>query len=165
MKGNMNNENELEVTLQEISEETLWSVLDLEVNEDQKKYVAPNAVSIAEAHFSPYAWFRAIVAAETTVGFVLLYLDEEEAEYDIWRFMIDKNQQRKGYGSKALQMVMEHVQTLPGAEELSLSYLPGEGDPSPFFAEFGFEDSEEWVDDEKILLLSLTDQRDNVEKT
>ena len=154
----MKDENELEVTLQEISEETLWSVLDLEVSEDQKKYVAPNAVSIAEAHFSPYAWFRAIYAGQTPVGFVLLYLDEEEAEYDLWRIMIDKDQQRKGYGSQALDLVLEHVQTLPDAEELSLSYLPGEGDPSAFFRDFGFEDSEEWVDDEKILLLPLTTQ-------
>ena len=152
----MKNENELEVTLQEISEETLWSVLDLEVSEDQKKYVAPNAVSIAEAHFSPYAWFRAIYAGETPVGFVLLYLDEEEAEYDLWRIMIDKNQQRKGYGSQALDLVFEHVRKLADAEELSLSYLPGEGDPSAFFQDFGFKDSEEWVDDEKILLLPLT---------
>ena len=155
MLSNMNDENELEVTLREINEETLWSVLDLEVEEDQKQYVAPNAVSIAEAHFSEYAWFRAIYAGETPVGFVLLYLDEEEAEYDIWRFMIDKNQQRKGYGTQALQLILEHVQTLPQAEELTLSYLPGEGDPSPFFKKFGFESADEWVDEEEILLLPL----------
>jgi len=157
----MNSDNELELTLREISEETLWSILDLEVDEEQKQFVAPNAVSIAEAHFSEYAWFRAIFADETPVGFVMLYLDQEESEYDIWRFMIDKNQQRKGYGAQALQLVMEHVQTLPGAEELSLSYLPGEGDPSLFFEDFGFEDSDEWVDDEKILILTLENSTTN----
>ena len=56
---------------------------------------------------------------------------------------------------------MEHVQTLPGAEELSLSYLPGEGDPSLFFEDFGFEDSDEWVDDEKILILTLENSTTN----
>ena len=151
----MKSEQELEVSLKEINEDNLWSILDLEVTEDQKQYVAPNAVSIAEAHFSENAWFRAIYAGETPVGFVLLFIDEEETEYDLWRFMIDKNHQRQGYGSQALQRVIEYVGTLPGAEELTLSYLPGEGDPSPFFEEFGFEDADEWVDDEKILSLPL----------
>ena len=151
----MKNKKESEVTLKEINEDTLWSILDLEVDEEQKQYVAPNAVSIAEAHFSENAWFRAVYAGETPVGFVLLFIDEEEAEYDLWRFMIDKNHQRQGYGSQALQRVIEYVGTLPGADELTLSYLPGEGDPAPFFEELGFEDADEWVDDEKILTLPL----------
>jgi diamine N-acetyltransferase len=146
---------ELDVTLREIDEDTLWSILDLEVAEEQKRYVAPNAVSIAEAHFSEFAWFRAIYAGETPVGFVLLFIDEEEAEYDLWRLMIDKNHQRMGYGTAALRRVIDYVLELPSAEELTLSYLPGEGDPGQFFAKFGFEDSNEWVDDEKILALDL----------
>ena len=152
---NMKSEQELEVTLQEINEDTLWSILDLEVAEEQKKYVAPNAVSIAEAHFSEFAWFRAIYAGETAVGFVLLFIDEGEAEYDLWRFMIDKRHQRQGIGTQALDLVIDHVSELPEAEDLTLSYLPGDGDPSPFFAKLGFQDSEEWVDDEKILTLKL----------
>lgn len=151
----MKSDKEPEVSLKEITEESLWSILDLEVTEDQKQYIAPNAVSIAEAHFSENAWFRAVYAGETPVGFVLLFIDKEEAEYDLWRFMIDKNHQRQGYGSKALQRVIEYVGTLPEADELTLSYLPGEGDPSPFFEAFGFEDADEWVDEEKILTLPL----------
>lgn len=151
----MNSTTELEVTLQEINEESLWSILDLEVAEEQKKYVAPNAVSIAEAHFSENAWFRAIFAGDKPVGFVLLFIDEEEAEYDLWRMMIDKRYQRQGFGTQALDLVVDHVTELPKAEVLTLSYLPGDGDPSAFFAQLGFEDSDEWVDDEKILSLKL----------
>lgn len=144
-----------EVTLRPIDEDNLWSILDLSVYEEQEKYVASNAVSIAEAHFSDYAWFRAIYAGEEAVGFVMLFTDEEEAEYDLWRMMIDKNHQGQGYGGRALEQIIEHVRGLPDAEELTLSYLPGEGDPGPFFAKYGFEDSDDWVDDEKILTLDL----------
>ena len=151
----MANKTKLDITLQEINEDTLWSILDLEVAEEQKQYVAPNAVSIAEAHFSEFAWFRAIYAGNTPVGFVLLYIDEEETEYDLWRLMIDKNHQRNGYGSEALRRVIEYIEELPGANELTLSYLPGEGSPGQFFAQFGFEDADDWVDDEKILSLDL----------
>lgn len=151
----MSKEQELEVTLKEISEDTLWSILDLEVDDEQKRYVASNAVSIAEAHFSDFAWFRAIYAGNQPVGFVLLFIDEDEAEHDLWRFMIDKNHQRQSYGGQALDLIIEYVDSLPDAKELTLSYLPGEGDPGPFFEKFGFEDCDEWVDDEKILTLKL----------
>ena len=155
----MSNEQEIEVTLNEITEDTLWSVLDLEVTDQQKKYVASNATSIAEAYFSEFAWFRAIYADNQPVGFVLLYIDEDEAEYDLWRMMIDKSHQGKGYGGQALQQVIRHVAKYPSAEELTLSYFPGEGDPAKFFAKYGFKDGDEWVDDEKILTLNL----DNIE--
>ncbi len=151
----MSIEQQLEITLQEINEDTLWSVIDLDVTDEQKKYVASNAISIAEAHFSDFAWFRAIYAGEQAVGFVLLFIDEKEDEYDLWRMMIDKNYQGKGYGGQALQQIIEYVSTFSGAEELTLSYLPGEGDPGPFFQKFGFEDSDEWIDDEKLLSLRL----------
>jgi diamine N-acetyltransferase len=79
-----------EVTLREVTKETLFGVLRLKVSPEQERYVAPNAVSIAEAHFSPdLAWFRAIYSGETPVGFVMLAADEPRAHYFLWRFMID----------------------------------------------------------------------------
>jgi diamine N-acetyltransferase len=145
-----------EVSLKEITEDTLYSILDLEVKEEQKKYVASNATSIAEAHFSDHAWLRGIFAGEEAVGLVLLYIDESEAEFDLWRMMVDKNQQGKGYGAQAVQQIIDYVAQFADAEELTLSYLPGKGDPASFFERFGFKDSDEWIDEEKILSLDLT---------
>jgi diamine N-acetyltransferase len=136
-----------EITLREITEETVLSVLQLEVLQDQKKFVAPNAVSIAQAHFSKNAWFRAIYANDTPVGFVMLYVDEDKPEYDVWRFMVDKDHQGKGFGREAMLQVIEHVRGLPGAKELYLSYVPGEGNPAPFYRKLGFNETGEWDDD------------------
>ena len=44
------------------------------MSEHQKQFVAPNAVSIAQAYFSKEAWFRAIYADDTAIGFVMLCL-------------------------------------------------------------------------------------------
>ena len=66
-----------QVTLKEITADTVRTICNLSVREDQKKFVAPNAVSIAQAYFSEYAWFRAIYADETPIGFVML---EEQPE-------------------------------------------------------------------------------------
>jgi diamine N-acetyltransferase len=64
---------EATVTLREITRETLSGVLDLRVAPEQERFVASNAVSIAQAHFHPeHAWFRAVQAADVPVGFVML---------------------------------------------------------------------------------------------
>lgn len=51
-----------EVTLREITRETVWPIMTIEVAENQGHLVAPNSMSIAEAYFEPKAWFRAIYA-------------------------------------------------------------------------------------------------------
>jgi len=60
------------VSLREISRETARAIMQLDVLPHQRGLVAPNAVSIAQAHFAPEAWIRAIYADEAPVGFVML---------------------------------------------------------------------------------------------
>lgn len=138
------------VTLREITEHSLREILKLEVADDQKSFVAPNAVSIAQAHFSKTAWFRGIYHEDTPVGFVMLDLDETKPEYYLWRFMIDKAHQGKGYGKEALEMVIEYVKTLPEASELLTSCVPGAGSPEGFYQAIGFEATGDVVDNEKV---------------
>ena len=127
-----------EVTLREITADTLEPILRLEVAPSQKGFVATNAVSISEAHFSMRAWFRGIYADDTAVGFVMLSEDREDREYCLWRFMIAGEHQGNGYGRRALELVIEHVRGLPGATELLTSIVPGEGNPGPFYEGLGF---------------------------
>jgi diamine N-acetyltransferase len=143
------------VTLREITRETVLPVLGLRVRADQTQFVADNATSIAEAHFTPAAWFRAVYADETPVGFVMLHDEPEKAEYFLWRFMIDAAHQRKGFGRRALELLIEHVRTRPGARELLLSYHPGEGSPRDFYRGLGFEDTGEVQDGEMVMRLRL----------
>jgi diamine N-acetyltransferase len=81
--------------------------------------VASNAESIAEAYFSKEAWFRAVYADETPVGFVMLHDDPREHRYYLWRFMIAGGHQGKGYGRRAMELLIEHVKTRSGAESCS----------------------------------------------
>lgn len=139
--------------LKEINENSLRDILKLEVNESQKNFVASNAVSIAQAYFSKNAWFRGMYQDGRPVGFVMLHIDKVKPEYWVWRFMIAKEHQGKGYGQRAMQEVIGFVKKLPKAKELCLSYVPGEGNPSPFYKKMGFVETGEWDDDgkEKIM--------------
>jgi diamine N-acetyltransferase len=71
-----------------VTAETVRDICNLQVLHEQKGFVAPNAVSIAQAYFEPNAWFRAIYAGEVPVGFVMLYISQEESEYFLWRYML-----------------------------------------------------------------------------
>jgi diamine N-acetyltransferase len=144
-----------DVTLREITGETVRAVCRVEVAPEQRGYVAPNAVSIAQAHFEPKAWFRAVYAGEEPVGFVMLFEDTEKPEYYLWRFMVAAEHQGKGYGKRALDLVVERVRGLPGATELLSSYVRGEHGPQGFYLGYGFEETGEVEEGEHVIRLAL----------
>ena len=145
------------VSLREINANTVRAVTQLEVTSDQRKFVAPNAVSLSEALFSPEAWYRAIYNDDDLVGFVMLYdetLGESppaSPELAIWRFMIDARYQGRGFGREALRHVIEHARRKVGVEDLLVSYVPGVGDPELFYRKLGFEPTGE-IDDGEVVL-------------
>jgi diamine N-acetyltransferase len=117
--------------------------------------VADNAKSIAQAHFSKHAWFRAIYAGETPVGFIMLYDDPDEPEYFLWRFMVAGPHQGKGYGRKAIDLLLDYVRTRPGAKELLTSCVEREASPEGFYRRLGFERNGQMYGDEVGLRLEL----------
>jgi diamine N-acetyltransferase len=145
-----------DVTLREITGDTVRAVCALEVAPEQRGFVAPNAVSIAQAHFEPKAWFRAIYAGEEPVGFVMLSEDTEMPEYYLWRFMVAAEHQGKGYGKRALDLLVERVRSLPGATELLSSYVRGEAGPRDFYLRYGFEETGGVEEGEHVIRLELS---------
>ena len=146
---------EATVSLREITQETVNSILNLCVAQEQEQFVASNAVSIAQAHFSEEAWFRAIYADDTPVGFLMLSDQPDKGEYYLWRFMVDVQHQGKGYGRRALELLIDHVKTRPNAKELFLSHVPGAGGPEGFYCKLGFEHTGEKAGEELVMKLTL----------
>ncbi len=144
-----------EVSLREVASESVRAICALSVSPEQREFVAPNAISIAQAHFEPKAWFRAVYAGETPVGFVMLSEDPAKADYYLWRFMIAAEHQRCGYGRRALDLVVERVRGLPGARELVSSFVPGEAGPREFYIRYGFVETGEIHDGEHVIRFEL----------
>lgn len=138
------------VTLQEVTADTFRTIAKLSVADDQKNFVAPNAFSIAEASFSDEAWFRAIYADETPVGFVMLFENHEKAEYGLWRFMIDQEHQGKGYGRAALQVIIDRIKSHPNATKMDLHVVPENSDAIKLYTSMGFKPTGkvEWGEDQ-----------------
>ncbi|HSN75569.1 MAG TPA: GNAT family N-acetyltransferase, partial [Anaerolineae bacterium] len=121
----------------------------------QEKFVAPNPVSLAQAHFTKEAWYRAIYADETPVGFMMLYDNPAKPEYFLWRLMVDARYQGNGFAWRAVQQLVDYVRSRPGAKELLVSHGQGEGSPAPFYARLGFTYTGEEDDGELIMRLPL----------
>ena len=140
------------LTLQEVTKKNLDKILNLIVTPEQEKFVADNAVSIAQDYFYPDAWFRAIYADETPVGFVMLESDRVNSFYSLWRLMIDTRFQRQGFGRRAIELILEYVKTLSGAKVLWTSCVPGNGSPKKFYEKMGFTDTGNLDEDEEIIM-------------
>jgi diamine N-acetyltransferase len=151
------------VSLREITAETVRSVVALSVAESQKSFVAPNAVSLAQALFAPEAWYRAVYFGQELAGFVML--DDESLrspspprpQVGVWRFMIDAKFQGRGIGRAALLQVIAHVRSKGLFSALQLSYVPGPGCPEPFYLGLGFRHTGRIDGQEVVLELPLAE--------
>lgn len=150
------------VTLREITAETVIPVVKLNVAESQKGFVAPNAVSLAQALFAPEAWYRAIYADEELAGFVMLADESLKAPapdapaIGVWRLMVDARFQGRGIGRAAMEQVIEHVRSKGRFRTLDVSYVPGPGCPESFYLSLGFRHTGRVDCAEVVLELPLT---------
>jgi diamine N-acetyltransferase len=143
-----------QVALAELNADNVRAYCALAVAPEQQRFVAPVAVSLAQALFAPEAWYRGITADGEPAGFVMLALHPERPEYFLWRFLVDRRFQGRGVGAAALRLVVAHVRGL-GAREFLTSYVPGEGCPGPFYEKYGFRATGALEEDEIVLALAL----------
>ncbi len=144
-----------EITLREITRQTVRAVCRLAVKPEQALFVAPNSQSIAEAYFAPKAWFRAVYADEELVGFVMLAVDQPRAEYFLWRLMIDARHQGRGYGRKVIELLFQQMQKWPAATTLYASYQKGRHGPEDFYRKLGFQATGQVEDGEHMIKIDL----------
>lgn len=156
------------VTLQAITADMVHPLLRLNPGAVGERMVATNAVSLAQAAYSANAVPRAIMAGDAAVGFIMLYdttidpalavKDEVHAgSVDIWRLMIDFQQQGKGYGEAAILEAARYAATRPGVTQMRLSYVPIESNPSPFYKRLGFVETGETDGIEVVMAQSIAD--------
>ena len=155
-QDNVNVNKNSTVTLREVTKENLWDIFRLEVAPEQSRFVATNEMSIAQAYFDrETAWFRAIYADETPVGFLMLSDDAKEQKYFIWRLMIDAKYQKLGFAKRAMGLLFDYVRTHPGAKEILVSYRPGDAGPQGFYEKLGFTPTGEIEDGEIVMRRDL----------
>ncbi len=112
------------INLKNLDRENWLLCAKLLLDESQKDYVAPNVYSIAESKVEEHYCPRVICFNDEVVGFLMYCVEidpPDETLFWLFRFMIGKDHQAKGYGTLALQMAIDEM-TSKGAKRIRTMY-------------------------------------------
>lgn len=159
------------IRLEKVNGRNVWELLKLEVSADQKSFVASNDISIVEAYTAitgnGYAFPFGIYEGNKPVGFLMIGFDVDDywddapdiakGNYNLWRLMIDKSYQGKGYGKDAVRLALDFIKTFPcgAADYCWLSYEPENEIARKLYESFGFNETGEMDGEELIAILKL----------
>lgn len=130
------------LTAETITPANVAAACQLAVEPHQKDFVAPVAVSLAEAYTQPeVAWPRLILDDGEPVAFVMGGFDPG-AERDffrcgVWRLNVGAGVQGRGYGRFAVETVLEEARRR-GNTTATVLWIPAEGGPEEFYLRLGF---------------------------
>ena len=144
-----------QIHFKQINSGNVLAVCDLNktLPANQRRMVADNARSIAQASCSENSWVRAIYADDMLIGFIMVHFGSDfEDGIDcpgafLWRLMIAYPFQGKGYGNKAISRLMNELKAR-GYRELYTSCGLGEASPEGFYIRIGFTPTGEYYGDE-----------------
>ncbi|HLU83278.1 MAG TPA: GNAT family N-acetyltransferase [Trueperaceae bacterium] len=163
------------VELRRITDDNFREVIALELAEGQDKFVAPNIYTLAEAYVSLTDDFNipmlyAIYDDDAMVGFIAMAYerptgDDAEGEpegkalgsYAMYRFMIDRRHQGRGFGRAALAQAIELLRTQPHgpASHIATSFVPGNDVAQRLYTSLGFVETGELDGDELVARYEL----------
>ena len=150
-----------------VTEDDIEAVMGLRRGPGQDRYlgmmIGHFEDAIADAKACPRMW--SVHDGEQLVGFVMIS-DNIPAEtlaadadivgpYYLWRLLIDRRHQGRGYGRATIDAVLDYLRTRPNADVLFTSCKAGEGSPQPFYLHYGFEKTGEVKWGEDLLRLDL----------
>ena len=133
-------------------------VAALELAPDQMDFVASNAESLDEAETDADARPRVVMAGDRVVGFLMYEAPQDDDEARIYRFMIDRAHQGRGYGKAALREVLDEIIGLGHVSHVSICYEPGNAAARQLYRTAGF--VEEGLDEDGEMIADLALPRD-----
>ena len=154
------------IELRDITKKNYFDVLNLEVQPNQRNYIASNSISLAEAYvYDKNGDFIAPLAVydkEVLVGFVMIAYDQKigisKGNYLLFRFMIDQRFQGLGYFKPTMDAVIDFVSSEPAgkATNLWLSYEPENKHARSCYLHYGFKETGQVIEDEIVAIYDLT---------
>ena len=130
------------VELKGVTKDNLEDILNLKISEYQESFVSSTAYSLAQAYvYRETAFPFAIYANNTLVGFIMLGFYESRNQYTLWKFLIDKQHQYKGYGKEALKLGIAYLKDRFGAKEIYVGVSLGNETAKHLYNSVGFKET------------------------
>lgn len=132
--------NIMNITLVEIDKGNWEDCARLQVSKEQSFFLPANAYTIAESKFNNRIKILGISRGCKMIGFAAYVLDED-SDMNLTRFMIDQRFQGKGYGSKALDLLMARIKIEAVKGEVWLSLHPNNQIAVKLYTTYGFQET------------------------
>lgn len=146
------------IQLRKIDETNYRKILAMELPQKQQDFVAPNAISLAQAWvFYEKARPFAICLNDEPVGFIMFDFGKGTREVEIWRFMIAPQHQGKGYGRAALQAAIAWLKEQNRFDLIQINYVEGNDAAKALYRKVGFSETGEMEGEEVVMTMSLAD--------
>lgn len=115
------------------------------------------AASLREASRCTLACPRAIMRGTRAIGFLMYDLPDASSPsvVRIYRFMIDAQEQGKGYGRSALRLAISEIADLPDVRRVEICYMPDNEPARTLYQSAGFIEDGSDEDGEMIAHLDL----------
>ena len=146
------------VELRKITEENFLDAFNLKLAPGQESFVSHPIRSLAQAYvYREQCQPFGIYADEKMVGYVMVIYDYDVPEYDIWHMMIDESMQGRGYGSAALDRVIDYIGTKPFGDSNRVALTCNKENPAAgkLYENKGFEPTGVEDEDEIEMVLML----------
>ncbi|NMH68273.1 GNAT family N-acetyltransferase [Bacillus sp. RO3] len=145
------------VKLQELNQDNWYDCCRLEVSNEQKDYIEPNAISIAQTKFEPTLKPYAIYYEEKVVGFLMYNSVKEELDgYWVYRIMVDKKYQGKGIGKAATELMILEMESVLSAKRIVVGYHPENKGAHQLYSSLGFVDQGDRFGREMAVIKSIS---------
>ena len=120
-----------------------------------EEFVASNALSIVQSVYENGWIIKAIEHDGELIGFTMYGWNEEEEFYELCRIMIDRTMQNKGYGTQAIQLILDEMKARFGCKEVYLSTDPENVRGKHVYEKVGFCSEHKMLDDEELFKITL----------
>ena len=144
--------------LRPITEDNFIDAFNLKLAPGQEQFVSHPVRSLAQAYvYRDQCQPFGIYHDGEMVGYVMVIYDYDIPEYDIWHMMIDETKQGNGYGSEALDRVLDYIRQKPFGDSDRVALTCNKENPKALglYKSRGFQETGSEDEDEIELALTL----------
>ncbi|HEM4952193.1 TPA: GNAT family N-acetyltransferase [Streptococcus suis] len=129
------------IRLELVNKDNFEAVLQVQLAPEDQRRVASVEYSLAQAwlyredgHLLPYA----VKSGQKVVGFVLLSIQEDKSYY-VWRLLIDRHYQNRGFGKEVIRQVLRRARDDQQCHKVTVNYVIGNHKMRYILEKLGFQ--------------------------
>ncbi|HEL1550830.1 TPA: GNAT family N-acetyltransferase [Streptococcus suis] len=130
------------IRLELVNKDNFEAVLQVQLAPEDQRRVASVEYSLAQAWLYkdlgmilPYA----VLSGRKVVGFAMLSIEPKDNSYYLWRLLIDKDFQNRGFGKEVIQQMIGKAKADPLCHKISINYVIGNHKMRYILEKLGFQ--------------------------